>query len=243
MSIWGRLSGATSGLAEGGPVRGLLGALAGHIVPHDSDNNAQHQIAFTIGVIALGAKMAKADGVVTRDEIIAFKEVFKVPDGEMENVSRVFDLAKQDVVGYEAYANQLASLLKGNRRLLEDVLEGLFHIAIADGVFHPNEERFLADVAQRFGLTRTQFNYIKARHVRAAKSDPYEVLGIAPDIDDDSLKKHYRKLVLDNHPDRMIARGVTSGICVSRDQESCRHQCCLSRACQRAPHLTWPKIT
>jgi DnaJ like chaperone protein len=208
MSIWGRLSGATSGLAEGGPVRGLLGALAGHIVPHDSDNNAQHQIAFTIGVIALGAKMAKADGVVTRDEIIAFKEVFKVPDGEMENVSRVFDLAKQDVVGYEAYANQLASLLKGNRRLLEDVLEGLFHIAIADGVFHPNEERFLADVAQRFGLTRTQFNYIKARHVRAAKSDPYEVLGIAPDIDDDSLKKHYRKLVLDNHPDRMIARGV-----------------------------------
>jgi DnaJ like chaperone protein len=208
MSIWGRLSGATSGLAEGGPVRGLLGALAGHIVPHDSGNNAQHQIAFTIGVIALGAKMAKADGVVTRDEIIAFKEVFKVPDGEMENVSRVFDLAKQDVVGYEAYANQLASLLKGNRRLLEDVLEGLFHIAIADGVFHPNEERFLADVAQRFGLTRTQFNYIKARHVRAAKSDPYEVLGIAPDIDDDSLKKHYRKLVLDNHPDRMIARGV-----------------------------------
>jgi DnaJ like chaperone protein len=208
MSIWGRLSGATSGLAEGGPVRGLLGALAGHIVPHDSGNNAQHQIAFTIGVIALGAKMAKADGVVTRDEIIAFKEVFKVPDGEMENVSRVFDLAKQDVVGYEAYANQLASLLKGNRRLLEDVLEGLFHIAIADGVFHPNEERFLADVAQRFGLTRTQFNYIKARHVRAAKSDPYEVLGIAPDIDDDSLKKHYRKLVLDNHPDRMIAPGV-----------------------------------
>jgi DnaJ like chaperone protein len=131
-----------------------------------------------------------------------------VPEGEMENVSRVFDLAKQDVVGYEAYANQLASLLKGNRKLLEDVLEGLFHIAMADGVFHPNEERFLADVAQRFGLTRTQFNYIKARHVRVAKSDPYEVLGIAPDIDDVTLKRHYRKLVLDNHPDRMIARGV-----------------------------------
>src|SRR4029079_8304060 len=83
-----------------GPVRGLLEAFAGHIVHHDSDSNAQHQVAFTIGVIALGAKMAKADGVVTRDEIIAFKEVFKVPEGEMENVSRVFNLAKQDVVGY-----------------------------------------------------------------------------------------------------------------------------------------------
>jgi DnaJ like chaperone protein len=180
----------------------------GHISHHDNDSSAQHQVAFTIGVIALGAKMAKADGVVTRDEVIAFKEVFKVPEGEMENVSRVFNLAKQDVVGYEAYANQLASLLKGNRKLLEDVLEGLFHIAMADGVFHPNEEQFLADVAQRFGFTRTQFNYIKARHVSAAKSDPYEVLGIAPGIDDDTLKSHYHKLVLDNHPDRMIARGV-----------------------------------
>ena len=79
---------------------------------------------------------------------------------------------------------------------------------MADGVFHPNEEQFLADVAQRFGFTRTQFNYIKARHVSAAKSDPYEVLGITPDIDDNTLKRHYRKLVLENHPDRMIARGV-----------------------------------
>src|SRR5215469_13409518 len=175
MSIWGKLAGAAAGMAIGGPLGGLLGGLAGHYVidrEDESEASGQNQVAFTIGVIALGAKMAKADGVVTRDEIIAFKEVFKVPDGEMENVSRVFDLAKQDVVGYEAYANQLASLLKGNRRLLEDVLEGLFHIAIADGVFHPNEERFLADVAQRFGLTRTQFNYIKARHVGAAKSDP-----------------------------------------------------------------------
>ena len=108
-----------------------------------------------------------------------------------------------------AYANQLASLLKGNHKLLEDVLEALFHIAMADGVFHPNEEQFLAGVAHHFGFTRTQFNYIKARHVGAVvKSDPYEVLGIAPDVDDDTLKTHYHKLVRDNHPDMMIARGV-----------------------------------
>jgi DnaJ like chaperone protein len=112
MSIWGRLAGAAGGLAEGthksGGVRGLLGAFGGgHISPHDSDSRGQHQIAFTIGVIALGAKMAKADGVVTRDEVIAFKEVFKVPEREMENVSRIFNLAKQDVVGYEAYAISL----------------------------------------------------------------------------------------------------------------------------------------
>ena len=213
MSIWGRLAGVAAAVAEGahlsGSVRGLLGAFVdGHIFHHDSDSEAQHQVAFTIGVIALGAKMAKADGVVTRDEIVAFKEVFKIPEGEMENVSRVFNLAKQDTVGYEAYANQLASLLKDNRRLLEDVLEGLFHIAMADGVFHPSEEQFLADIAQRFGFTPTQFNYIKARHVGTVEVDPYDVLGIKPDIDDYALKHHYHKLVLENHPDKMIARGV-----------------------------------
>ena len=95
MSIWGRLAGAAAGLAEGG-MQGLLGAFAGgHTFSHDS--RVKHQVAFTIGVIALGAKMAKADGMVTRDEVVAFTEVFKVPEGEMENVSRVFNLAKQDV--------------------------------------------------------------------------------------------------------------------------------------------------
>ena len=212
MSVWGRLADAAVGEAEGphatGSIRGLLAALGGHhIFHHDRDSGAQ-QVTFTIGVIALGAKMAKADGVVTRDEVIAFKEVFKVPAGEMENVSRVFNFAKQDIVGYETYANQLASLLKGNRKLLEDVLEGLFHIAMADGVFHPNEERFLADVAAHFGFTPTEFSYIKARHGGSAKCDPYEVLGITPEMDDDTLKRHYRKLVLENHPDTMIARGV-----------------------------------
>jgi DnaJ like chaperone protein len=215
MSVWGRLADAAAGVAEDphvtGSIRGLLAALGArghHIFHHDWDSGAQHQVTFTIGVIALGAKMAKADGVVTRDEVIAFKEVFKVPEGEMENVSRVFNFAKQDIVGYETYANQLASLLKGNRKLLEDVLEGLFHIAMADGVFHPNEERFLANVSEHFGFTPTEFNYIKARHVGSAKCVPYEVLGITPEMDDDTLKRHYRKLVLENHPDTMIARGV-----------------------------------
>ena len=113
MSIWERLTSAAAGIADNGhivsPVRGLLGAFAGsYSLHHNDDSGAQHQVAFTIGVIALGAKMAKADGIVTRDEVIAFKEVFKVPEGEMENVSRIFNLAKQDVVGYETYASQLA---------------------------------------------------------------------------------------------------------------------------------------
>jgi DnaJ like chaperone protein len=211
MSVWGKLAGAAAGLAIGGPIGALLGGVAGHYVidrDKEQEGPAENQVAFTVGVIALGAKMAKADGVVTMDEVNAFKEVFKVPEGEMKNVARVFNLAKQDVAGYEAYAEQLAAMFKGNRKLLEDVLEGLFHIAKADDTLHPREEQFLHQVATRFGISDTEFSYIKARHVTAAKRNPYDVLGIPPSTSNDSLKSHYRKLVAENHPDKLMARGV-----------------------------------
>ena len=196
MSIWGKLAGAAAELAKGGPIGALGGGLA------------ENQMAFTVGVIALGAKMAKADGVVTMDEVNAFKEVFKIPAGEMKNVADIFNLAKKDVTGYEAYAEQLAAMLKGNRKLLEDVLEGLFHIAKADQVLHPREVEFLAQVAERFGISKTEFSYIKARHVIVTKRNPYDVLGVNATIGNDDLKRHYRRLVVDNHPDKLMARGV-----------------------------------
>jgi DnaJ like chaperone protein len=225
MSLWERLSGAVSGLgpdahmASGGPIGALLAGLA--VLGRENANDGildceeygalftpQRQVAFTVGVIALSAKMAKADGMVTRDEVSAFKQVFKVPQGEMRSVSHIFNAAKRDVVGYESYAEQLSALLGENRRLLEDVLEGLFHIALADGVLDPNEEQFLAHVARLFGFTDAEFGAMKARHASLGKHDPYEVLGIPPEIDDDSLEMHYRKLVADYQPDKMMARGV-----------------------------------
>jgi len=126
----------------------------------------------------------------------------------MKNVARVFNLAKQDVSGYEAYAEQLATMFKGNRKLLEDVLDGLFHIAKADDELHPGEEQFLAQVAKRFGFTDTEFRYIKARHVVASKRNPYEVLELEPTVTNEALKAQYRKLVAENHPDKLVARGV-----------------------------------
>ena len=230
MPLWKRLAGAVAGLGPdvthadaqltgGGPIGALLSGLT--VLGRESPNDGildceeygalftpQHQLAFMVGVIALSAKMAKADGMVTRDEVAAFKQVFKVPPGEMGNVSRIFNAAKQDVVGYESYAEQLASLFGENRRLLEDVLEGLFHIALANGELDPGEEQFLAHVAKLFGFSDAEFCAIKARHASSGEHDPYEVLGVAPEIEDDALHDHYRKLIADYQFDKMIARGV-----------------------------------
>ncbi len=145
---------------------------------------------------------------MTKDEIAAFKQVFKVPPGEDANVARVFDLAKKDTAGYDAYANQLASLFKGDRELLQNVLEGLFHIASADGVLHPAEDEYLGEVAARFGFTETEYTYIRARFVPDDTTSSYDILGVSPDISNEDLKKHYRKLVAENHPDRAVARGM-----------------------------------
>jgi DnaJ like chaperone protein len=211
VTIWGKLAGATAGLAVGGPIGALIGGVAGHfVIDQESPQaaNERKQMAFTMGVIALGAKMAKADGVVTRAEVHAFKEVFKVPEHDMHNVARLFDLAKQDILGYESYAKQINRLFHDDRELLGHVLDGLFHIATADGVFHAAEARFLSTVAQIFGFSETEYRSIKARHLRTDERCPYELLHVPRDIPDAELKSHYRKLMVENHPDRLTAQGL-----------------------------------
>ncbi len=212
MSIWGKLTGAAAGLAVGGPIGALIGGLAGHLVI-DHGNDAvtaeqKKQVAFTAGVIALGAKMAKADGVVTKDEIHAFKEVFKVPKGEAENVGRLFNLARQEVAGYEVYARQLDKLFHDDRDLLRDVMGGLFHIALADGLLHPKEEAFLSQVAKEFGFSNQEYLAIKGRYARCIQYDPYNILGVSELISDAELRSKYHKLVAENHPDKAVARGL-----------------------------------
>ncbi len=214
MAIWGKAAGVAAGLAIGGPLGALIGGVAGHLLdwqftaPSEVDRQAQKQMAFTVGVIALGAKMAKADGHVSPDEVTAFKEVFRVPPEEMRNVARVFDLAKQDVAGYDAYARQLASLFADDPPLLVAVIEGLFHIASADGVLHDDEDEFLADVAGLFGIPDAQFARIRARFVPETRDDPYLLMGITRTASNEELHRRYRKLVIENHPDKAIARGV-----------------------------------
>ncbi len=172
------------------------------------DAETRRQVSFSIAIIALSAKMAKADGIVTPDEVEAFQEIFDVPPDEMTNVARLFNMAKQDVAGFQSYAKQVARLFPNDQAVLRDVMDGLFHIAKADSVLHENEYLFLEEVAVLLGFDERGFAGLKARHVNAGDADPYVVLDADPEWSFAQLKAQYRKRVRENHPDQMIARGV-----------------------------------
>jgi DnaJ like chaperone protein len=152
--------------------------------------------------------MAKADGVVTASEVAAFRRLFAMPESEEAHVTRLFDLAKRDVAGYDSYAGRVAALYADSPETLVDVLDGLFFIAKADGAVHEAELAYLEDVAAIFGITGPAFERIMARHVIGPEGDPYVILGVARSSPFSEIRARYRKLVGENHPDRMIARGM-----------------------------------
>ncbi|MGF1608794.1 MAG: TerB family tellurite resistance protein [Kiloniellales bacterium] len=223
MSIWGKIVGGAAGFALGGPIGALLGAVAGHAVDKMADSAAPaaapggsegqlqdgtKQIAFTIGVIVLGAKLAKADGRVTRDEVSAFKQVFHIPPDEAKNVGRLFDQARKAAHGFEPYARQVGRLFQDNPAVLEELVDGLFHIARADGKVTREEIEYLRRVAEIFGFNDEEWQRIRAANVAPDEADPYSILGVARTDDEARIKAAYRRLVVENHPDKLMAEGL-----------------------------------
>lgn len=199
MSIWQRIAEAIAALRAGESLSVVFEKLR---------TPPERSVAFTIAVVALGAKMAKADGLVTRNEVAAFREVFYIPSEEEENTARLFNLARQDVAGFEEYARQVARMFDRTDGTLCDLMEGLFHIAVADGSYHPREDDFLARVAEIFGLPDREFKALRARFVPDAEPDPYDVLGVDPGDDLEAIRKAWRQLVRESHPDQMMSRGL-----------------------------------
>lgn len=199
MSIWTRISEAIAALARGDSLATVFDGLR---------TPPERSVAFTIAVIALGAKMAKADGQVTRDEVTAFREVFRIADRDEAEAAKVFDLARQDVAGYDLYARRIAKMFGERSDTLCDLMEGLFHIAMADGGYHPAEDEFLLDVAKIFGIDEARFRNLRARFVPDATADPYAILGIEPGANYDEARSAWKAAVRECHPDRLAARGL-----------------------------------
>jgi DnaJ like chaperone protein len=204
MSIWTRIADALSALAQGEPLSAVFDRLRGQV-----ESPPERSVGFTIAIIALSAKIAKADGQVTKDEVTAFRRIFTIDESELGNAARVYNLARQDVAGFDAYARKVAAMFGADdRQTLEDVLEGLFAIALADGAWHPAEEEMLAQITTIFALPESAFRALRARFVDGAPRDPHEVLGVPTDAPLDTIKSAWKTAVRENHPDRMVARGV-----------------------------------
>lgn len=207
MTIWARL-GDFAARAPGQALSGMVEMLR---TVFGGDPELRRRVAFSIAMIALSAKMAKADGIVTGDEVIAFQEIFSVPRSESRNVERLYNLAKQDTAGFEVYAARMAVLCGSGQpdcAVLEDILDGLFHIAKADGMVHEREVSFLRRVSEIFSISEAHFERILARHTSVGRDDPYMVLGVDREAPFEEVRRRYRQLVNENHPDRLIARGV-----------------------------------
>ncbi len=170
------------------------------------------EAAFSIALIALSAKIARADGFVTDDEVAAFRKFFAFPEQEASKVRMIFDLAKQDVAGFEHYVSRVAKLFDDDPIVLEDVIDCLLYVALADGRAHPREIAMLEDAAVAFKLNRGAWRRLKAAHLGLDLDDPYVILGLEPDADDASLRSKYHELMRENHPDALIARGVPASL-------------------------------
>ncbi len=199
MSIWTRIAEALAALRAGEGLSTVFDRLRG---------SPDQSVGFAIAVIALGAKIAKADGEVTRNEVRAFREVFTIPPEDEAHAARVYNLARTDVAGFESYARRIGRMYDAGDAVLTDLLEGLFHIAMADGDYHPGENDFLVAVADILAIDNATFARLRARFVPDAERDPYDVLGVAHDAPLDDIRAAWRRLVREAHPDRAIARGL-----------------------------------
>ena len=204
MSVWGKIAGIAAGYALGGVPGALLGGLAGHFA---LDRMNDRQIVFTIALISLAAKMTRADGMVSPIEVQAVQNMLRVPESEQANMARVFNLAQEDVAGFDSYARQVADIYADSPQVLEDVLDVLFYIAYADGVLHPAEQQFLEIVAEIFEINESDFKRLQARH-DAHVQDPYAILGVTRHTADAGVRAAWLQAVRDNHPDQLQARGL-----------------------------------
>lgn len=232
-SHWGKWMGAGMGLMVGGPFGALLGGLAGHawdrniggstagynpfsfLLGHDGPlaaaSRQARETAFTLAVVSLAAKMARADGDVVAEELAAFERIFVVPAEGMAMVRRLFDVAQRSPEGYEVYARQVGRLFADSPQVLEDLLEALHLIAEADGPLNDQEAAYLARCAELFGLPPRAWERVRAGHRTAGSSglaDPYGVLGVAATDDDATVRAAYRSLLREHHPDAVMAQGL-----------------------------------
>ena len=213
MSIWGSLIGGVVGFSFAGPIGALIGSMLGGRISSARRAGFQQSFAppqqvFAIALIILTAKLAKADGKVSKEELIAVKNKLKIPDHEIDQVGKIFNKAKEDSLGYEPYAQQIAQIYRNNPAVLDEVINILFYIAEADGKVSDSEITMMRNIARIFSISQSQFEGIRESRKGSDKLNPYVVLGCDPNEDFASIRKKYLSLSKEHHPDVLVSKGV-----------------------------------
>ena len=235
MAIWGSLIGGMIGFSLGGPFGMLLGSLIGGKISRAKSRTgfgsfAQPQQVFALSLIVLSAKLSKADGQVSKEELIAVKDKLRIPENELDQVGKIFNKAKEESTGYEPYAQQIAQIYRGNINVLEEVINILFYIAEADGNVSDAELKMIEHIAQIFGLNEVQLNSIKESRKSSDKLNPYIVLESKPEDDLQIIRKRYLKLSKEHHPDLLLNKGVPQEVIEE------------SKSKMRAINLAWDQV-
>ena len=215
MSIWGSLIGGMVGFSLGGPFGMLLGSLIGGKISRARAGRtgnfgafAQPQQIFALSLIVLSAKLSKADGQVSKEELVAVRDKLKIPEHEIDQVGKIFNKAKEDSIGYEPYAQQIAQIYRNNPATLDEVINILFYIAEADSKVSDSEIAMIRNIAKIFGISESQFEGIKESRKSSDKLNPYVVLGCDPNDDFAIIRKKYLLLSKEHHPDILMNKGV-----------------------------------
>lgn len=169
--------------------------------------NPDKDVDFTMAVVGLSAKLAKGDGQVTEDEVRAFFEVFKADRSSMPAIRRIFTLAGQSVGGFEGYARKMHRRYENQPDILEKVMDGLFHIAKANGRVDPEELDYLSQVCRIFRFSDGTWRRLLQTHKISDEKDAYAILGVERGAKMGQIKRAYFRAMIANHPDKFIGGG------------------------------------
>lgn len=234
MSWWGKLAGGGIGLMLGGPLGGMLGAVLGHQVDKakklklgaDPDAKERAQAAFFTATFSVMGHIAKADGQVTQQEIQVAEEIFNHMNFQPEQrkaAIELFNQGKQDDFSLQEVLAQFKQECGRKITLIQMFMQIQLQAVYADGSKHPQEDRILKEICSALGypvamLTQLEAmlfsqrqSYSGSRQQTPTQSDitnAYSILGLDKSASDAEVKKTYRRLMNQHHPDKLISKGL-----------------------------------
>ena len=234
MAWWGKLLGGTFGFMLGGPLGALIGAALGHNFDAGLKNNLgggadtlgfgtqeRTQTAFFTATFSVMGHIAKADGRVSEDEIKLAGAVMDQMSlsGPLRSLAqRLFNEGKAQDFPLDDVLDQFRRECHRSRNLLRIFIEIQLNAVYADGQVHNAERRLLDYISQQLGLPEHELEHLEAmlraghtgagaQH-RPTLEQAYAVLDVSADAPDDEVKRAYRRLMSQHHPDKLVAKGL-----------------------------------